>query len=132
MDVALGAAVALRRRAAKAIDDSRILMVENAMIYSQYFSLTLRDIDRGLAGDDRKDEATRKGMRTIARQLLGGKKRLTEKDRALCNEMLSMFVPELVEEYLDEYFTRGNDPQNTQDGPTDDGAVQSRRRENSA
>jgi len=75
------------------------------LIYSKYFALTLKDIDEGLAGDESRDDAMRKGGRIIARQLLG-RKGLTEKDRAICNELLTMAMPDSVAECLDEYFTR--------------------------
>ena len=50
------------------------------MIYSKYFALTLKDIDEGAAGDDRRDDAARSAARTVARELLGSRERLTEKD----------------------------------------------------
>ena len=76
------------------------------MSYSKYLALTLKDIDEGAAGDDRRDDAARRAARTVARELLGSKERLTEKDRAVRNEILAKFVPEVVQEWLDEYFTR--------------------------
>jgi hypothetical protein len=76
------------------------------LIYSKYFALTLKDIDRGFAGDDPRDDAGRAAARTIARELLGCKERLTTKDRAVRYEILALVAPDVVEGWLDEYFTR--------------------------
>jgi hypothetical protein len=76
------------------------------VIYSKYFALTLKDIDEGAAGDDRRNNSARNAAKAVACELLGSKERLTGKDRAVRNEILAMCVPEVVEEWLDEYFTR--------------------------